>query len=139
MSASKETLEGSCLCQKVRYRITGKVGPLTHCHCTNCRKAHGAAFASYLDVPRENLTFMSGEKDLVTYQAESGTKRAFCPDCGAVITCWGDDEPKVIEISAGTLDTPLGKTETHHIWVHSRVPWYEIRDDFPQHPKGSQS
>jgi len=139
MSASVDILEGSCLCRKVRYRITGKPGNLSNCHCTDCRKTHGAAFASYLDVPRKQFSYLGGEQELVTYRAESGTKRAFCRSCGSVITCWGDDDPEMMEVAAGTLDTPLQQQVSHHIFVRSRVPWYEIQDGRPQHQTDSQS
>ena len=45
-------LRGSCLCGTVRYEIRGPVGRVSHCHCAMCRKAHGAAFATYGRVER---------------------------------------------------------------------------------------
>ncbi|HCA63195.1 MAG TPA: GFA family protein, partial [Pseudomonas sp.] len=45
-----QTHTGSCLCGVVRYRIDAPIDALTHCHCKMCRKAHGAAFATYASV-----------------------------------------------------------------------------------------
>jgi hypothetical protein len=39
-------LTGGCLCGGVRYEITGKIGPVGHCHCITCRKAQGGAFVT---------------------------------------------------------------------------------------------
>ena len=37
---------GSCLCQSIKYTVTGE--PLTFrvCHCVNCKKASGSAFTT---------------------------------------------------------------------------------------------
>lgn len=41
------TMTGSCLCGTVRYAITGAFETVGHCHCSTCRKTHGAAFATW--------------------------------------------------------------------------------------------
>ncbi|MEE9533030.1 MAG: GFA family protein [Acidimicrobiia bacterium] len=133
MVATEKSYEGSCHCQKVRYRITGEPGSLSHCHCTDCRKMHGAVFATYLEVPRKQLAYLQGEDQLGSFRAESGTIRGFCRTCGSSLACWNDGEPDTIYIAAGTLDTPLLKNPECHIWVRSRVPWFEIQDGLPQH------
>ena len=46
-------LHGSCLCGAIRYEIDGPLGAAGHCHCTMCRKAHGAAFGTYSRVKRD--------------------------------------------------------------------------------------
>jgi hypothetical protein len=42
-------ITGSCLCGAVRYEATGPAGPMVHCHCRTCRKAHGTAFSTIYD------------------------------------------------------------------------------------------
>ncbi len=44
-------IHGSCLCKRVRFEIRGALGRSSHCHCSMCRKAHGAAFGTYAAVP----------------------------------------------------------------------------------------
>jgi hypothetical protein len=38
---SEQKAEGSCLCKKVRYEITGNMGVFPYCHCSRCRKITG--------------------------------------------------------------------------------------------------
>ena len=38
-------IKGSCLCGTVQWRLDPPFGEMSHCHCSMCRKAHGAAFA----------------------------------------------------------------------------------------------
>jgi len=39
-------IEGGCLCGGVRFRVKGKLGPAAYCHCQQCRRASGSAFAA---------------------------------------------------------------------------------------------
>ena len=38
---------GSCLCGAVRYEVSDPFEEMHHCHCSKCRKAHGAAFSTF--------------------------------------------------------------------------------------------
>ncbi|HEU4400883.1 MAG TPA: GFA family protein [Candidatus Polarisedimenticolia bacterium] len=135
MPASTTVHKGSCFCGKVRFEIKGAIGPMSNCHCTDCRKSHAAAFATYIDVPQGALTFKKGEDHLQTYKAESGTKRSFCRTCGTIVTCWGDGDPKFLEISASTLDTPINLKPEYHGYVRSKASWVDIQDGKPQYMK----
>ena len=41
-------IHGSGLCGAVRFQLEGTPQFINHCHCSMCRKAHGAAFGSLL-------------------------------------------------------------------------------------------
>lgn len=132
MSAAEAIYEGSCLCGGVRYRARGPLGVMDNCHCTDCRKSHGAAFATYIEVPRTAMEIVTGKENLTTFTAESGTKRSFCRTCGSTLLCWVEGDP-VVEIAAGTLDTPVAERPRSHIYVRSKVSWFDIQDGMPQH------
>ena len=132
MTVATPTYEGSCLCGRVRYRVTGALGTMSNCFCTDCRKSHAAAFATYIDVPRKGFQYLQGEDNLGTWKVESGTKRSFCRSCGSIVTCFVDGDD-LIEISAATLDTPTDGKPEYHIFVRSKVSWYDILDGKPQH------
>ena len=133
MTAAANVYEGSCFCGTVRYRLEGQPKDMMNCHCTDCRKSHGAAFATLVEFPFKSLRFRQGEDNLATYTAASGTKRSFCKTCGSIVSVWSDADTAWLEVSASTLDTPIDMRPTHHIYVRSRAPWYEIRDDLPRH------
>ena len=133
MVATEQVLEGSCHCGRVRYRVVAPFGEMTNCHCTDCRKSHGAAFATYIEVPRKRFSYVQGEGELHSFQAESGLQRYFCRNCGSIIWNGSSNPPKAYWITAGTLDTPLDRKPDAHIFIRSKVPWYDIKDDLPQH------
>jgi hypothetical protein len=132
MTTIGQLFEGSCLCGRVRYRAVGPLGEMNHCHCADCRKSHGAAFASYIEMPRDRISFVQGEDNLEVYQAEAGTSRFFCRTCGSNIYCCSD-KWEDFYLTGGTIDTPGDPPSQMHIFVRSRVPWFEIRDRYPQH------
>jgi hypothetical protein len=133
MSWTEEVHEGSCCCGRVKYRMQGPYGTFSHCHCTDCRKTHGAAFATYIGVERERFGFLKGESDISGHTTDAGTRRNFCRHCGSSLTCTVTSEPDTIYVAAGTLDTPLRLKPEYHIFLRSKVPWIEIQDDLPQH------
>ncbi len=53
-------LTGSCLCGRVAYEANAEMGPIGHCHCESCRKAHGSAFSSIVSVPRSSFRWTRG-------------------------------------------------------------------------------
>ena len=132
MSAKEQVYEGSCLCGRVRYRAVGPWGFMVHCHCTDCQKSQGAAFATCIQLPRARFTLLQGKDQIQIYETES-TKRSFCRTCGSCITAGADSEPESVYVVAGTLDTPPIPSSQIHIFVRSKAPWYEIKDAHPQH------
>jgi hypothetical protein len=124
---------GSCVCGRVQYRARGPFGSMTHCHCTDCRKSHGAAFATYVGVAAGQFTLTRGAEELSGWTTEAGTRRNFCRVCGSNISCTVAPEPEMVYIAVATFDTPLDRRPESHIFVRSRVPWFEIQDGLPQH------
>ena len=59
-------IEGRCQCGAVRYQADGEISDLSHCHCSMCRKLHGAAFATFADVARNGFRWIAGE-DVVEF------------------------------------------------------------------------
>jgi len=132
MTASRQTHEGSCQCGRVRYKVEGPLSNMSNCHCSDCRKNSGAAFVTYVEVPKKTFGYTKGADLIQTYQAESGTKRVFCRQCGSTLGCYIDADD-LMEIAAATLDTPVDLRPGYHIFVRSKVNWYDILDDKPQH------
>ncbi|PYS95038.1 MAG: GFA family protein [Acidobacteria bacterium] len=138
MATEEEVHEGSCCCGRVRFRVTGPFGTFSHCHCTDCRKSHGAAFASYIGVARARFTFLEGESEVAGFTAETGTRREFCRHCGSSLTGSVTSEPDNVYIAAGTFDTPLRLKPEYHIFIRSKVPWLDLHDGLPQHREFSE-
>jgi hypothetical protein len=126
-------LRGSCLCGAVQYEIRGPVTRVTHCHCSMCRKAHGAAFGTYGRVERSDFVLLSGTDDIVSYRSSSEVIRTFCRRCGSTLQFISDKRPSTLSVALGTLDDDLSVETSSHIFVASKAPWFQLTDDLPQH------
>jgi hypothetical protein len=115
----------------VRYRATGPFLDMLHCHCTDCRKTHGAAFMTSIGVARDRFQVVEGAGALSAFTAPSGTRRSFCGRCGSKIAC---DNPAwdAVYVPAATLDTILPHQPQAHMYVRSKVAWLDILDDLPR-------
>jgi len=131
--------KGECLCGSIKYEVT-KIEPrMGHCHCSMCRKFHGAAFATLGEALAENFHWIEGVSLLKTYLAPNGTKRKFCENCGSslIFEASGDDG-SLVEFSLGTLDTDIELRPDAHIFRDSASNWCEVSDDLSQFKAGRE-
>lgn len=132
--------QGQCLCGAVKYEADAFSPRMGHCHCSMCRKFHGAAFATFGEVKAADFRWLQGEDELKAYTADNGTTRRFCSRCGSSMTFHSDKYPDdVVEIALGTLDSNLDVSPDAHIFVGSKASWSEIHDDLPQYEEGRKS
>jgi hypothetical protein len=126
---------GACLCGAVRYEVDSEINRASHCHCSMCRKAHGAAFATYGTVPKATFRITQGADALRSYASSPGITRNFCMHCGSPITWLSDHAGRDGEVgfTLGTLETPLPPpADQWHIYTASKASWYTIEDKWPQ-------
>ena len=125
-------MRGSCLCGQVRYSANAEPALVAVCHCKNCQKQSGTAFAVVIGIPK---SAMSIQGRLKTYndRGDSGQPvlRNFCPECGSPITSDVTVMPELIFIKAGTLDDTSWLDPKMHVYCDSALPWTPI-------PEGSQ-
>ena len=129
--SEKETIAGSCLCGRVNYQISGKVGDIVHCHCKTCRKAHGAAFSSVAAVDDSDFK-LSGREHLNSFESSKGKQRFFCTNCGTQIYAKREHTRHII-LRLGSLDDHPQASEKNHIWVSDQADWYSINNNLPEH------
>ena len=126
-------IRGSCLCGEVRFEISGKVSGGSNCHCSMCRKAHGAAFGTYALVDAADFRIISGAERIARYASSPGVWRTFCSRCGSNLQWQIETKPNIVEIALGVLDGDPAVRPARHIFVGSKAPWHEITDGLPQH------
>ena len=124
-------VRGGCLCGAVRYEVAGDLVDADHCHCSMCRRQHGAAFATYAQFNPGDFRWLAGEDLVKVYQTPSGAGWAFCSVCGSTLA--GTEDGEVTSITLGTVEGDPGLRPSAHIFVGSGAVWHEIGDDLPQH------
>ncbi|MBT2372181.1 GFA family protein [Pseudomonas fluorescens] len=122
-----DLFQGSCLCGAVRYEILSRPKALTHCHCNQCRKSHGAAFASYGSVLRSDLNLVQGAESIKSYPSSESVLRQFCVECGSSLF-WSRSQGEFaqwVSIAMGTLDSTFTADKQIHTKVEFKATWYE--------------
>ena len=130
-------LTGSCLCGSVVYEVDAPMGPIIHCHCRTCRKAHGSAFSSVTNVPRERFRFLKGEELLRAFESSPGKFRRFCTLCGSHIVAERVNQPTVL-LRLGCLDTAIDDKPRAHIWRSDAASWYDPKLKLPEFAESPQ-
>jgi hypothetical protein len=76
---------GGCLCGSVRFEIKSPIRNIVYCHCSQCRKAQGSAFATNGVVSTADFDIVSGADSLTGYESTPGQTKYFCKICGSPI------------------------------------------------------
>jgi hypothetical protein len=130
-SASDRLLEGRCLCGAVHYEVADAFVYAANCHCSNCRRATGAAFKPLAGIESGKLRIVEGASRLMIF-GDPAAHDAHCRACGSLLYSLVR-AGAFVHVTMGTLvDAPAIKP-TAHIFVGSKAPWFAITDDLPQY------
>ena len=99
-----QVLTGRCLCEGIEYRIEGELGPIFNCHCSRCRRWHGAAFRTRASIKSSQFKWVKGQELLKTYHSSEFTSKHFCSVCGSSLISTYDNDPSRVSIPLGGLD-----------------------------------
>lgn len=121
--------EGSCLCGAVRFEVTPPTKWCAHCHCSICRRAHGAAFVTWFGVERSQFSLTSGEEMVTWYRSTAAARRGFCPRCGSTLFFESETWPGEVHIALAHMDGPIDRTPAAHVFYDTHVSWIEVGDD----------
>jgi len=123
---------GGCLCNTVRFEIHGDIRNIVYCHCSQCRKAQGTAFATNGIVQTKDFIFLNGENDLTGFTVNEKQIKYFCKHCGSPIMSKNTDRPEQIRVRLGTIESDIHERPEAHIFASSKANWDQICDDIPQ-------
>lgn len=127
-------MKGSCLCNAIAYEVDRLDGPIEHCSCRTCRKAHAAAFNSAAPVRHDHFRWLRGA-DLLKGIASSPQKtRYFCTGCGTHLVAQLSGRDFFL-VRVATLDEDPGVTPGWRMWASHDVPWLAHGPDIPVYPE----
>lgn len=126
---------GGCMCGAVRYECGTDPIAMGNCHCRDCQRATGSAFAAAVLVPVSAVK-ITGEVKYHEVIGDSGgiVRRGFCPNCGARLFGQSAASPGGISIMAGTLDDSSWFTPQADIYTAGAQPWDYMNPDLPKFP-----
>jgi hypothetical protein len=101
---------GGSQCGSVSYVVTAEPIRVSACHCKECQRRSGSAFAVSVLLKKDSLTVIGPTKQF-TRIADSGNEVTcgFCPECGVRIYHALQSAPDVLALKPGSLaDTRTG-------------------------------
>ncbi len=125
---------GGCACGAIRYACTAEPLLALNCHCRDCQRETGSAFAPILAVPKAAFTLTHGSPKYFDLTADSGqtTRRAFCAACGSPLFGLPGSAPKLVTIRVGSLDDPTEFRPSQDIYTASAQPWDTMNPALPK-------
>jgi hypothetical protein len=130
--SNPEEMTGGCLCGAVRFTVQLPSLFCAHCHCSMCRRNHGAGYVTWFAVPHSRFSVQRGTESLVRYQSSEHGSRSFCSRCGSSLFCESARYPDRLDIALGSMDGPIDRQPELHVYFDSRASWVTIRDDLPR-------
>lgn len=118
---------GGCACGAIRYECSAEPVLSLNCHCRDCQRASGSAYASLLNVSVAAFTLTKGNPKYHRVTGESGhtLDRGFCPACGSPVLIRGQRASNLglIVLWAASLDNPSWFRPAIDIFAVSAQPW----------------
>ena len=124
-------MTGSCLCGAIEFEADEIPGMVFNCHCSRCRKSHGAAFAAQAFAVRSSLRFKKSHELLREYDSSTHGIRAFYSKCGSRLMNYAKDNGPYLSIAIACLDGSYSGRPVAHAFVGSKANWYDPSPDIP--------
>ena len=123
----KPVLTGGCQCGAVRFRIEGRLGDASVCHCRMCQKASGNLYAALVSVRGAKLDWTRGTPK--RFRSSNHVQRGFCGDCGTPLTY---EAPDGIAVAIGAFDVPAEIAPRIQWGVEAKLPYVDAIPGLPQ-------
>jgi len=123
-------LVGGCACGAIRFECDVQPLIMVNCHCRDCQRASGSAFAPVAFVPKTGIRLL-GEPRYYERVGDAGksVERGFCPSCGSQLTMKMERFPDALGLQAGCLDDPSMFKPSMDIFIANAAPWDHMDPD----------
>lgn len=124
------TRTATCRCGQLAAVCTGAPVRVSVCHCLDCQKRAGSAFAAQARWPDAQVA-ITGQSKTWVRTADSGHKATyqFCPDCGSTLAYVVEGWPGVTAIPIGAFADPDFPAPGYSVYENRKHSWVEITGD----------
>jgi hypothetical protein len=121
-NAGPTRAEGRCLCGAVVVEIGLPARWAWHDHSAATRRAHGAAYATYVGSWASKFRFLKGEDHLTHYEdKERGGVRSFCSSCGSPVAFRRNKQN--VNIPRALFTSGVAREPRYHIAIDELQEW----------------
>ena len=135
-----QKISGGCACGAIHYECSADPIVMLNCHCRDCQRASGSAYAAVVAVPKSAVQ-VRGEPRYykVVGKAGKAIERGFCPTCGSQLTVKLERLPDALGLQAGSLDDPSIHRPKMDVFTSSAQPWDHMNPNIQKHAEGLPS
>ncbi|HYE29616.1 MAG TPA: GFA family protein [Allosphingosinicella sp.] len=129
MSDRPGPFEGGCACRAARYRLRSAPLIVHACHCTECQRLTGSAFALNALIETDRVETIAGTPRAFPVAGTSGKPQIIyrCPVCATALwSHYPGAGAKLAFVRVGTLDAPARLPPDIHIFTSTKLPWLEL-------------
>lgn len=114
----------SCSCGQLTATVMGEPIRVSVCHCLNCQRRSGSAFAEQAQFPRASVT-VSGDSSTFDLVGDEGTQCTFhfCPTCGATVYYEPAYTDAWVAIPVGAFADPGFPAPTVSVYESRKHAW----------------
>jgi hypothetical protein len=124
----------TCRCGQLRATCRGEPTRISVCHCLNCQKRSGSAFAAQARWPDAQVT-IEGDASTWACANDSGQRAifSFCPTCGSTVAYTHEGMPGVTAIALGAFADPDFPAPHVSVYEERKHKWLAIVGDEIEH------
>ena len=124
----------SCSCGQLRIETSGEPFRVSVCHCLNCKRRSGSAFAVQARFARANVA-IEGPSSEYVLTGDSGQPATFhfCPVCGATVYYQTAQSPEVVAIPVGAFADPTFPAPVYSVYEGRQHPWVQLLGQMEHH------
>jgi len=129
--SSGQQVRGSCFCGEVRFTVTMPSLFCVHCHCSMCRRTHGAAFVTWFSVPSDQLALETPDALVRRASSDHGARSA-CGRCGTPLFFESTHRPDQVDVVLSNMHGPIDREPQMHVFFDDRAAWTRVADGLPR-------
>jgi hypothetical protein len=121
-----DSISGGCQCGQLRFTVGLPSKWVAHCHCSMCRRAHGAGYVTWLGAEAAQAVIDDRAARLRWYASSAQGERGFCSHCGSTLFFRSSRWPGELHVVVANLDGPPDRKPQVHVSWDDRVDWASI-------------
>jgi len=124
-------VEGGCFCSAVRFAIELPSKWCAHCHCSMCRRIHGAGYVTWVGVDSSRFRLLADGR-LRWYESSPGARRGFCTTCGSSMLFESIRWSGETHVALACLDEAIDRRPEAHAFYEAHVDWMPVDESLPK-------
>ena len=127
MIGEEPVREARCFCGKLVLTCRGEPVRVSVCHCLDCKRRSGSAFATQARFAPDDVT-VSGTYKSRTRTADSGNRsdHHFCPECGSEMWYHALPDRSLYAIPVGAFADPAFPPPDYSVYEERKHAWLTV-------------